>query len=279
MAKSTYKPMLAKVLGDNPTFDLSTALIQPKLDGKCILAHKVDGEVALFARSGNSNDTTPHINRQLNSLMQDGDIWHGELYSPDLTLEEIMEVTQATQNPKDSSGLNLYLYDFPKISGLTEYVPYQNRLRTFKKLHSEDTLPANILLTPTISVDSVRQIEEYHRDVTEQGFEGVIIRNPVAPYKAGRSNNLLKMKTWRDAEFLVIAVNEGKGKLQDHAGSFTCVTSDMKHFNVKMEGELVALRDYLNHPELAIGRYLTVKYYGLTKYGIPRHPIGVRFRE
>lgn len=47
----------------------------------------------------------------------------------------------------------------------------------------------------------------------------------------------------------------------------------------KMKGSLDSLIRYAENPELALGIMLTVKYQGLTKYGIPRFPVGLRFRE
>jgi len=48
-----YSPMLAKELNPKkPSFSIAKCYEQPKLDGKRIIARKIDGEVLLSARSG-----------------------------------------------------------------------------------------------------------------------------------------------------------------------------------------------------------------------------------
>ena len=49
--------------------------------------------------------------------------------------------------------------------------------------------------------------------------------------------------------------------------------------DVKMKGSMDELKKYADNPELVIGRFLTVKFQGWTKYGKPRFPVGMRFRE
>jgi hypothetical protein len=59
---------------------------------------------------------------------------------------------------------------------------------------------------------------------------------------------------------------------------FTCQNGDVT-FDVKLKGNMDELTKYANDPSLVIGKILTVKYQGFTKYGQPRFPVGMRFRE
>ncbi|MFW6246859.1 MAG: hypothetical protein ACOC22_01640, partial [bacterium] len=54
---------------------------------------------------------------------------------------------------------------------------------------------------------------------------------------------------------------------------------DGQTFDAKMIGSLDDLTQYADNPELAIGRMVTVQYQGYTKYGKPRFPVAIRFRE
>jgi DNA ligase-1 len=69
------------------------------------------------------------------------------------------------------------------------------------------------------------------------GYEGAIIRQLGIGYEHKRSSQLLKMKDFLDSEFLVVGVEEGRGKLQGHCGAFACSTQEGKIFSVKMAGD------------------------------------------
>jgi DNA ligase-1 len=275
-----YKPMLAHLF--DPTkkikFSLSGALIQPKIDGFRITARKVDDEVMLYTRSGALHGTTPHINEQLSIIMNDGEIFDGELYNHDIDFEDITSLSRSTVNLKDTSDLQYYIYDFPRIGTLRELTPYKNRLDLFQS-RFDDNLPPNLVATPTTVVNSLDDIKKFHLEVVDDGYEGAMLRDPMAPYENKRSHHLLKVKHYQDGEFEITGVNEGKGKLKGHAGSFTCKTSNDQLFDVKLAGDTENLIRYLEHPEEAVGRMLNVKFFSMTKKGVPRFPVGQYIRD
>ncbi len=112
----------------------------------------------------------------------------------------------------------------------------------------------------------------------DDGYEGAIARNVSGCYVGKRSYDLLKIKEFLDAEFEVIGVEEGRGKLTGH-GIFVCKTANGAEFRAKMVGDTAALKQYYQDASLAVGRQLTVKFQGLTKNGIPRFPVALRFAE
>ena len=113
-----------------------------------------------------------------------------------------------------------------------------------------------------------------------------MVRDPESLYEHKRSFGLLKLKSFQDEEFEVWDVIEGKGKLKGKAGAFVCgttpsngVTLSGECFNVKMACKESELEEYLVNAHKYIGKQLTVQFQGKTKRGIPRFPIGLRFRE
>jgi len=278
-ASGGYAPMLAE--GFNPKrlkFSINNCYVQPKLDGIRILARKVDGEVRLYSRTGAVKDTTPHINEALREVMRDGEVWDGEIYRHGMEFEDIVSRTQSSKNRKDTSDLQYYIYDCPILTPHTEQTPYARRFGALRaRLLNTDF--EELQLTPTVRAASFAEIEQFHRRVVDDGYEGAIIRNPAAPYESKRSPHLLKFKKFQDAEFPIVAVNEGSGKLEGHAGSFTCQMPDGRTFDVKMSGEMRGLEHYLKNPEAVIGKMLTVQFFSRTKHGIPRFPVGIRIRE
>ena len=112
-----------------------------------------------------------------------------------------------------------------------------------------------------------------------EGYEGAIARNMAGQYEGKRSSNLIKVKEFDDSEFEIDHIEEGRGKLQGHVGAFVCITKSGKEFKAKMKGDTAQLKVYFDNPRTWQGRLLTVQYQGLSAYGIPRFPIGLRFRE
>ena len=98
-------------------------------------------------------------------------------------------------------------------------------------------------------------------------------------YVGKRSFDLLKMKEFDDAEFRIVGIEEGRGKLTGHISGFVCVTNDGKTFTATLNGELSFLKQCFDDPTIWTGKSLVVQYQGLTKYGIPRFPRAVRFRD
>ena len=88
-----------------------------------------------------------------------------------------------------------------------------------------------------------------------------------------------------DDEFRIIDVKVGtKGSMAGKA-VFICEKYRDKQplvegetFDCKLKGDMDKLKDYADDPSLVIGKILTVKFQGYTKYGKPRFPVGERFR-
>lgn len=112
-----------------------------------------------------------------------------------------------------------------------------------------------------------------------QGYEGAMVRNAKGKYEFKRSQHLQKIKEFSDAEFRIIRIEEGRGKLAGH-GIFVCLADDgVTEFAAKMKGETAKLKEFYEHPEKYIDQLLTVKFQGMTKYGVPRFPVALRLKE
>jgi DNA ligase-1 len=70
----------------------------------------------------------------------------------------------------------------------------------------------SIVLLPQKIVHDLPGLLAYENELLEEGYEGVILRDPTAPYKFGRSSTnegyLLKLKRFTDAEAEVIGFEE-----------------------------------------------------------------------
>jgi len=114
-------------------------------------------------------------------------------------------------------------------------------------------------------------LKTWLQQLVSQGAEGVVVRNPVTPYQTGRSPNALKVKPYLDTECTVTGYKPGKGRLKGLTGALRCRMNDGRVISIGS-----GLNQRLRTAPPAIGQMITFKYYGLTKYKKPRHPVFLR---
>jgi DNA ligase-1 len=106
------------------------------------------------------------------------------------------------------------------------------------------------------------------------GGEGLMLHRADAPYLTGRSDALLKLKPWQDAEAVVVGYTPGTGKYQGMTGALQMEMPDGKRFRIGS-----GLSDALRRQPPLIGTRITYRYQHLTKSGVPRFPRYLRVRE
>lgn len=110
--------------------------------------------------------------------------------------------------------------------------------------------------------------------VVRAGGEGLMLHRAGAPYLTGRSDMLLKLKPWQDAEAVVAGYVPGKGKYQGMTGALDMQMPDGQRFRIGS-----GLSDALRRQPPPLGTRITYRYQHLTKKGVPRHPRYLRVRE
>jgi DNA ligase-1 len=108
------------------------------------------------------------------------------------------------------------------------------------------------------------------------GGEGLMLREPGSLYEAGRSSTLLKVKTFHDAEAVVIGHEAGAGRHKGRLGALTVRLPSGISFSV---GTGFSDKERANPP--ALGATITFRYQELSDAGVPRFPsyVGVRADE
>lgn len=110
--------------------------------------------------------------------------------------------------------------------------------------------------------------------VTSQGGEGLMLRRPGSLYEAGRSNSLLKVKEFIDAEGTVTGYEPGKGRHKGRVGALLMVTDTGEPFSVG-----TGLSDQEREKPPSIGSRVTYRYQELTQDNKPRFPVFVAVRS
>lgn len=276
-----FLPMLAHKYNEHKDKLIFPCYCQPKLDGiRCTARNNI---VTLWFRSGKQIKTMPHIEKALNKVMKDKEIWDGELYIHNADFNKLggsirrdvnMDINQAQK-------VEYHIYDFPRIwvgdNLLVERDSYKYRLNEFNKRKLNHPL---IKVETTIIYDK-NEMKQKFSEYIEQGYEGSILRNMDAPYEQKRSYNLLKYKEFDETEYKIVGYEEGRGLLTGAVGSFICELPNEEQFKAKLKGKDVTelLKKYFENPKLFMGKYLTVQYQGMSKDNVPRFPVGkiIRF--
>lgn len=268
--ESSIAPMLA-VSRDKRKKPLTFPVdAQPKLDGVRCVAFLEKGYIRLMSR-GRKTYYLKHIQDALipffkehPNLCLDGEIYiHGE------SLQMINSLVKRYQ--PNTEKLEYYVYD--AFNPLIDE-PWSKR-KEYLKL-----LPYSPVITPVSSFEvlSEEDIDNAEYYFVNYNFEGAIIRTMEGIYRKGfRSMDLLKVKSFTDAEFKIVGFHSGEGKFTDCV-IWECVTSEGKPFDAVPEGTLEQKKEWYRNGYKYIGKYLTVKYFNYTPAGVPFHPVGKTIR-
>jgi DNA ligase-1 len=110
--------------------------------------------------------------------------------------------------------------------------------------------------------------------IVRAGGEGLMLHRGSSSYAADRNNDLLKLKSYEDAEAQVIGYLPGKGKYVGLVGALRVQGRDGLQFSIGS-----GLTDSLRQHPPAIGSWVTYGFHGRTATGKPRFARYVRNRE
>ena len=314
-----FRAMLAPLNSpaDTPTFFediVFPQLVSPKIDGIRALVRPVELKEFLSLEETNTIDVQNVVlSRNLERLRSNqvqkwfsNMLWcDGELaYNP--TASDCLNVTQSYVRSRDKFCETLKYYVFDYCEDAAAELPYFERQLKLEEVVTRMKNP-HVEIIPQIHVDTVEELLAIEANFLEQGYEGVMFRNPIGHYKHNRStyreNLIYKLKRFKDAEAVIVECIEGKENLNtletDARGyakrstnkEFMIGNGRLGKFRVRdpKTGEefLVAAgvlkipeREYvLRHAEKFIGKTITYRYFD---YGIKderRFARFIAFRE
>jgi DNA ligase 1 len=263
-------PMLAHSYDKHGHKMIWPAYVQRKYDGiRSIGIIPIKGPPTLWTRTRKPILSMPHIIEALSALRTDKElILDGELYEHQYRndFEKIVSLVRPDEPRAGHEIVEYHIYD---IDLPWQYEQRMNYLETLN-------LAKPLISVATIKCRNETAARETYAGFMVDGYEGAILRNPLTLYEHKRSYGLLKMKEMQDAEFKIVGVEEGRGRLMGCAGAMVCELPDGRTFNAKMDGSHERLREFFLSPP--IGKLLTVKFQNYTTDGIPRFPVGQRLR-
>lgn len=268
-----FNVMLAKKFEEHKHKIKGNFVITKKLDGNRIVVIKDNGIVKSFTRQGNQYEGLEEIESTILSLPLDNIVFDGELIADTLgsTHEVYTETTsKARSKGSNKTGLIFHIFDMLSLEDFQKGVSKDNcvsRKENLSALFNSYDLPHCKEVVPIYIGSDLAQVNVWMQYAIEQEWEGLMV-NMDTPYVCKRTDTILKVKVFNDADVRVLNVVEGTGKNEGKLGS---ITIQFEHENQLYEcncgsGFSDEERDlYWKHPELITGKIITIGYFEISK--------------
>lgn len=207
-------------------------IVEPKLDGvRCLTVIDYEQQtVTQYTRNGkvleNFTHITEYLSRFINefgrSMVLDGEVISG-------SFQELMRSVHRKYDVQ-AQDARLMLFD---VVPLVEFkagksVMGQRRrsqfLKNFENIFKDsgfiDIVPQREF-DLDVFTDEI-EFRDHMRELVEQGFEGVMIKSPDAPYETKRGTAWMKMKPFIEVSLTITEVEEGTGRNHGRLGAVVC---------------------------------------------------------
>lgn len=259
-ALATEPPPLLLAERYRDSVDVSRYWVSEKLDG---VRAVWDGKTLRF-RSGNPVPAPRWFVEALPRQPLDGELWLGRGSFDQLS------ATVRRQSPDDSEWrrVRYMIFELPNASG-----SFTERSEQIRAVTAAAKLPW-LQAVAQFRVADAAALQGKLRDVVRQGGEGLMLHRDDAACQVGRSDALLKLTPWLDAEARVVAHLPGKGKYAGKLGALRMEMPDGRRFALGS-----GLSDDLRCNPPPLGTLVTYRYRELTPQGMPRFPRYLRLRD
>ena len=274
-SNGNLKPMLAKSSNDCQTSILQKKMFcSRKLDGVRMMVKWDEklGKPITISRGGKNYDVaaTLIIEQLTDYLSRHKDlILDGELYAHGHYLQEISGIARLETWEDRCEILEYWIYDIAD-----DKRTFNNRYDDLIDLSLDIENNPNyskIKVVEHVLTEGWEQIQRLHDKWVSEGFEGLVARKPDKVYGFGkRGSDMIKVKMYQDDEFEIIDYQDG---LRPEDFTFVCQTKEGKQFAAKPIGDRELKAQYLENIDNIIGKKGIVKYFEISKDGIPLQPV------
>lgn len=219
-----------------------------------VMSEKYDGVRAiwdgkkLLSRQNKAFCTPKSFLAQLPPFALDGELW-----SKRGDFENISSIVSRCDD--DWNTIKYMVFDAPENNGTLS-----DRLAPLKDFLAKNHAP-NIKIIEQKPILKSADAFEFLDEITAGGGEGIVVRDPNAPYTHTRSDKILKLKKFKDSECEVLEIIPRKDDIKA-IGSVIC--KDVKSKIVFKIGS------GFGDTKLQKGDIITYKYQNLTKNKKPR---------
>ena len=283
------KPMLAATVKDTATLPYPL-IASPKLDGvrALVMGGVVYSRSLKPIRNGN-------VQRLFGRVEFNG--FDGELIVGDPTAPDVYRTTSSVVNSQDKSADAVKFYVFDDFCNPDwQYTSRMERERRYPT--------ARVEVLDGVRVYNEEALLRYEDKLLADGYEGVMLRRPDAPYKFGRSTlreaYLMKLKRFSDSEAEILGFvermhngNEAQTNELGHtfrssakdglAGMDTLGALIVRDIHTGVQFEIGTGFDDAMRAEIwrdkPLGALVKYKYFAVGAYDKPRFPVFLGFRS
>lgn len=207
-------------------------LIEVKLDGvRVITIVYPSGRVDQFSRNGKELVNFEHIKAQLSEVGKGFDmpyVLDGEVMSS--SFQDLMKQVHRKDNVNASDAI-LYLFDIMPLvdfqKGFSNLLQTERSglLQSWYELEQENLPNVRVLEHELVDLDTDagrKLFREINQEAIDGGYEGIMIKDPDAPYECKRTHHWLKLKPFIEVSLQVTMVEEGTGRNAGRLGALVC---------------------------------------------------------
>lgn len=233
------------------------------------VSEKLDGVRAywdgkhLISRSGHRYSAPSWFTAGFPTTPLDGELWLGRGQFAALSAA----VRRYQAQDEDWRAIRFMVFDLPASN-----LAFDARWHALQRLLASSPSPYLELVEQQLLPDNTA-LAALLTDVERQGGEGLVLRARDSLYRVGRNQELLKLKSFSDAEATVIAHLPGQGKYQGMLGALLVESVNGQQFRIG-----TGFSDAQRQQPPALNSIITYRYQGETQQGIPRFASFLRER-
>jgi DNA ligase-1 len=239
--------------------DLSGWWMSEKLDG--VRAYW-DGK-AFVSRLGNRYLAPDWFVDGLPEMPLDGELWGGRK-----RFQRTISIVRRQDRSDHWKEISFVVFDAPGIDAA-----FEDRVKLLEQTLAARS-PASTRAHAHERCNDLAHMRAELARVEALGGEGLMMRRPGSRYEVGRSSTLLKVKSFFDAEALVIEHQAGTGRHAGRLGALLVELPNGVRFSV---GTGFSDREREDPPPP--GAIVTFRYQELSEAGVPRFPSYVAVRD
>lgn len=202
-----------------------------KLDGvRVISVVHPDGTVDMFSRNGKRLDNFPKIKETLSKykLYDTAFVLDGEVMSS--SFQDLMKQVHRKEDVQTDDAV-LWLFDIISYRAFREGIdtaPQRVRSEILKNtIEKEDNVKVVQQIMIDFDTEEGRDLfKGVNKAAIDGGYEGIMLKDPEAPYETKRTKSWLKIKPVIEVTLEVVDFEQGTGKYSKTLGALVCRGTD-----------------------------------------------------
>lgn len=253
-------------------------MVEVKLDGVRVLTivHP-NGKVDQYSRNGKELTNFPHIREQFAKVahhLEQAYVFDGEVMSA--SFQDLMRQVHRKSDAQTQDAV-LHLFDMLPAADFRKgswHVPQDFRsgmLFHWHALNADDLPNIKVLEHELLDLDTAEGRELFQQinaNAIRGGYEGIMLKDPTAPYECKRTTSWLKQKPFIEVSLTVVNLEEGTGRNAGKLGALVCEGTDDNRFirvNVGSGLSDADRAEIWSDPDSVIGQVVEIRADALTQ--------------